>query len=98
MEHSGVGRLFAPLFFDLSRKRNSRPLTWRQLAVGQMRQNVSDNQAVGFRVQIGQEQWLLYRSLTEAANRTVLGQNLMGELHVSRFLKTGEVEELIEVQ
>jgi len=98
MEHSGNGRLFAPLFFDLSRKRHSRPLTWRQLAVGQLRHNVSRNQAVGFRVQIGQEQWLLYRSLTEVANRTVLGQNLMCELHVSRFLKTGEVEELIEVQ
>ena len=98
MEHSGKGRLFAPLFFDLSRKRHSRPITWRQLAVGEMRKNVSKNQAVGFRVQVGQEQWLLYRSLTEVANRTVLGQNLMCELHVSRFQKTGEVEELIEVQ
>jgi len=98
MEHSGRGRLFTPLFFDLSPKRFSRPLTWRQLAVGHNRKNVTRDEAVGYRVQIGSEQWLMYRSLTESLNRTVLGQNLMCELHVSRFLETGDVEELIEVQ
>ncbi|MEK6248385.1 MAG: hypothetical protein N2C12_09415 [Planctomycetales bacterium] len=98
LKQSGQNSLFAPLFFDLSPKRTRRPLTWRQLTIGEMRENLSPDVAVGYRIQIGHSQWLVYRSLTPAANRTLIGQNLMCEFHVSRFEDTGSVKELIEVQ
>lgn len=98
LRQSGERSLFAPLFFDLSPKRAKRPVTWRQLSIGEDRTNISSDLAVGYRVQIGRSQWLIYRSLTPAANRTLIGQNLMCEFHVSRLDETGEVEELIEVQ
>ena len=98
LRHAGQSRLLTPLFFDLSPKRVTKPLTWRQLAVAEMRKNIPANEAAGFRVQIGRQQWLIYRSLTGSANRTLLGQNLCCELYVSRFLISGDVEPLIEIQ
>ena len=64
----------------------------------ELRKNLPRHLAAGYRVQVGNSQWLIYRSLTPAANRTILGQNLMCEMHVSRFLPTGDVEELIEIE
>ena len=52
----------------------------------------------GLRVKIGKEQWLIYRSLSPKANRTLLGHNLSSEFLLARFLKNGEVESLIEVE
>ena len=63
-----------------------------------MRRNVSGDVAVGYRVEIGAKQWLIYRSLDPTANRSILGQDLICEFHVSRLLRTGEVEELLEIQ
>lgn len=98
LEQTGYTRAFVPLFIDLSPKRASRKLTWRQLAVGENRRNQAFNVAAGFRIQIGQEQWLIYRSLDRVIPRTVLGQNLLCEYHVGRFLPTGNAKPLIEVQ
>lgn len=98
LEQTGCTRTFVPLFIDLSPKRARRKITWRQLAVGENRQNMPFNVAAGFRVQVGQEQWLIYRSLDRVIPRTVLGQNLLCEYHVSRFQPTGIAKPLIEVQ
>ena len=54
--------------------------------------------AVGYRVAIGRQQWLVYRSLAKPANRTLLGHNLSTEMLVARFDKSGEVESLIEIE
>ncbi len=98
LQQSGNSRLFVPLFIDLSPKRSKKKLTWRRLAVGEDRRNVAPDVAVGYRVQIGDEEWLIYRSLIEPTPRSLLGQNLLCEYHVSRFLPSGDVEPLIEVQ
>ncbi len=90
--------LFAPLFVDLNRKRLAKPLTWRQLTVGQLREIVPGDVAVGYRVQVGKTQWLIYRSLAPAAIRTVLGQNLMHEFLVGRFHTDGRVDTLLEIE
>jgi hypothetical protein len=95
---TGTGNLFAPLFIDLSRRRLRRECTWRQLTVAETRQVVPRQTAVGYRVQIGDRQWLIYRSLAAQGNRTLLGQNLTCEMHVSRFLADGNVEELLEME
>ena len=98
IEQSGQTRLFVPLFIDLSPKRSRSKLTWRQLSVGEQRKNVSPDNAAGFRVHIAKKQWLIYRSLNRVTPRTVLGQNLLCEYHVSRFLESGMTKPLIEVQ
>ena len=98
LRQTGNRSLFAPLFIDLSRGRRKQQLTWRQLSVGNMRKIEPPEAAVSYRVQIGNEQWLIYRSLTPRENRTVLGQKLMCEMHVSRFLENGDVEELLELE
>jgi hypothetical protein len=91
--------LFAPLLIDLKPKRFGKPLTWRQLTVGEQRQIVPPREAVGYRVQIGSKQWLIYRSLARLATRSVLGQNLANEFYVGRFVAdTGEAEMLLEIE
>jgi hypothetical protein len=91
-------RLFAPLFVDLNPLRSKKPLTWRQLTVAQQLEIVSADEAVGYRVQIGNEQWLFYRSLGPTGNRTLLGQNYSGEFIAARFPGGGEAEKLIEIE
>jgi hypothetical protein len=96
---SGSGkRLYAPLFFDLNPGRLFRPATWRQLTIAESRQIVPADQAVSYRVQVRNEQWLIYRSLGERGNRTVLGQNLVSEFLVARFNRKGEIAPLLEIE
>lgn len=89
--------LYAPLFFDLHRRRMRQPVTWRQLTVGENLEVVAPEIAVGYRVQVGQEQWLCYRSMTDEGNRTVLGQNYSEEFALGRILTDGDVEPLVEL-
>ena len=77
-------RLFAPLFIDLAPRRLSHELTWRQLTVAQDRKIEPRDVAVGYRVQIGNPQWLIYRSLADQASRSLLGQNLSSNFRCSR--------------
>ena len=93
----GTG-LYAPLFIDLDPKRLRKPRTWRQLTVGEQLHLVRRDEAAGFRVQIGKQQWVIYRSLNGTANRTFLGQNVINEFLVARFLNDGEIETLIEIE
>ncbi len=90
--------LFAPLFIDLSTRRLSKEPTWRQLTVGQKRNIVAADAAVGYRVQVGKSQWLVYRSLTPPDTRTVLSKNLSGEFLVARFPANGQAETLLEIE
>jgi hypothetical protein len=91
-------RLYAPLLFDLDRKRAKKERTWRQLTVGADLLPLAHDMAVGYRVQIGQEQWLIYRSLAPPANRTVLGQNTVRDFLFARFNRDGDVEPVVEIE
>ena len=90
--------LFAPLFFDLDAGRLRKEATWRQLTVGQEREIVPSDVAVGYRAQAGKSQWLVYRSLSAPDIRTVLGKNLMHEFLFGQFLPNGKVETLLEIE
>jgi len=92
------GRLSAPLWIDADPSRSGRPLTWRQLTVADNRVNLQRHEAVGFRVQTGLEQWLLYRALDTPRNRTVLGCNLACEFLVGRIDRQGEVSRTLEIE
>lgn len=95
---TGYGQAFyAPLFVDLNPRRLEKPLTWRRLTVAEKLEIQPADVAAGYRIQIGKSQWLVYRSLTPAANRTILGQNLSTEFYIGRFKKSGETEELLEI-
>lgn len=73
-------------------------ITWRQLTVSESLRKVAADEAVGFRIQSGDQQWLLYRSLTPPANRAVLGHNLISESLLARFTKRGDVRVLVEIE
>lgn len=90
--------LFSPLFIDLDGRRLRRPCTWRQLTVAENLQAQPLDVAVGYRVMVGNQQWLIYRSLAPVGNRSVLGHNLITQLLVARFETDGEVEALVEIE
>ncbi len=99
LRQQGQGsRLYAPLFIDLDHRRFKSPVTWRQLTVAEQLQIQPPSAAVGYRVQVGREQWLFYRSLAAPANRTVLGQNLTAEFYAGCFDSDGEADELVGIE
>lgn len=81
----GNGRLCAPIWMDFQKRRFNRPRTWRNLTVAENLRTCKPNEAVGYRVQAGSEQWMIYRSLTESTSRTVLGKHLIADFFSSRF-------------
>ncbi len=96
--HDAPGsRCYSPLWLDLDATRQGLPLTWRQLTVADTRQNLPPQQAVGFRVQAGLEQWLVYRTLDAARNRTVLGCNIACDFLLGRIGRRGVVDRAIEI-
>jgi hypothetical protein len=92
-----AARLYVPMFIDLDPSRSRRPLTWRQLTVAERLQVQSPSQVIAFRVQVADEQWLFYRSLGPAANRTFLGENLSNEFLAARFDRDGDADDLIRI-
>jgi hypothetical protein len=98
LEQRGGLRLYAPLWIDCDPRRIGRPRTWRQLTVADTRCNLPPHQAVGFRIQAGQEQWLVYRSLDLPRNRTLLGCNVSCEFLLGRVKRSGEVARTLEME
>ena len=92
------GRYSFPVWFDLDPDRSELPLTWRPLSVADQRQNLKAHEAVGFRVQVGLEQWLLYRALDTPRNRTLLGCNVACEFLVGRLRRSGDVSRPLEIE
>jgi hypothetical protein len=98
-QHTSARAMACPLFIDLRPHRIGRPCTWRQLTVAEALQIQPPDVAVGYRVQCGKKQWLIYRSQAARGNRTVLGQNTSSEFLAARFLSpSGDVEQLIMVE
>lgn len=92
-------RLSAPVVIDFCRRRHEKECTWRQLTVAEALEHVPRDVAVGYRWQAGKDQYLFYRSLAAAANRTLIGQNLASECYFAKFLPpAGEVELLLEIE
>lgn len=93
----GLGCMFA-VAIDLDPKRAKRATTWRNLTVSENLKPVARDQALAFRFQFAEQQWLIYRSLTPIANRSYLGQNVYSEFAFDRFLEDGTAESLISVE
>ena len=93
-----VTGLYAPLLFVLNGKAGLKKYTWRQLTIAEELDIQPYDVASGFRIQIGKKQWLIYRSLTEYGNRTLLGQNYSSEFAFGEFLRDGTVYEYVEIE
>jgi hypothetical protein len=91
------GALCCPLWLDLESKRSTKQRTWRQLTVAEWMEIIPSDVAVGYRVQSGNDQWLVYRSLGPVGNRTLLGHNIAGEFCAGRFVR-GKFKEWIEIE
>ncbi len=91
---------FAPLWLDFWERRAKEKCTWRHLTLGQNRLAAPPDVAAAYRVQVGANHWVLYRTLAAPAKRSFLGHQLLSELLFGRFdPKKGVVPllELIEV-
>lgn len=93
----GLGCMFA-VAIDLDPKRAKRATTWRNLTVSDNLKPVARDQALAFRFQFADQQWLIYRSLTPITNRSYMGQNVYSEFAFDRFLEDGTAESLISVE
>lgn len=95
---TGCDRLYSPLWLDFQRKRFGRMRTWRQLTVADQLRLCERNEAVGYRIQVGSEQWMLYRSLKGRRARTVLGKHFIADFYCARFESgDGSMEDLVTV-
>lgn len=90
--------VYAPLLFVLNGKAATKKYTWRRLSVAEELDRQTEDIAAGFRIQVGKRQWLLYRSLTEFGNRTLLGQNYSSEFAFGEFQEDGTVYEYVEIE
>jgi|GEM_PF-435401 len=98
LSQTGRHRLYAPVWIDCDAARIGGPLTWRQLTVADTRIILPAHQAAGFRVQSGDEQWLLYKTLDAPRNRTLLGCNVSCDFLLGRLKRSGEVARTLEIQ
>lgn len=92
------GNLFAPLFFHLGAPDKPDSITWRSLTVAENREIQPPDVAVGYRVRVGDRQWLIYRAMAERAGRTVLGANSWSQFLASRIKRSGELATLLEIE
>ena len=90
--------IYCPLFIDLSPKRCVAPRTWRSLTVAEELKILDRDQAVAYRIQVGEQQWVVYRSLSGIANRTFLGENQMCEFFVGKTDGDVAADELIQIE
>lgn len=98
LAQQGRGRLFAPVWLDCDSRRLGEQVTWRQLTVADTRINLPPSMAAGHRVQVGLDQWLLYRALDAPRNRTLLGCNVACEFLLGRVTPDGTVQRAIEIE
>ncbi len=92
-----LSALYCPLFFALTPRAANKQFTWRRLVVAKKLKYEAQDQAAAARIQVGGRQWLLYRSLTEQANRTFMGQNYASEFVFGEFLLDGKLKPYVEI-
>ena len=93
-----LSALYCPLFFALTPRAAHKQFTWRRLVVVNKLKYEAQDQAAAARIQVGGRQWLLYRSLTEQANRTFMGQNYASEFVFGEFLLDGKLKPYVEIE
>jgi hypothetical protein len=97
-QSTSANRIYAPMLFQLRKDHLKKNFTWRNLTVAEERVIQPDWVAKSYRVQIGEENWFLYRSLDKPRPRSSLGQHINADFFAGKFsIEDGEVESLLEV-
>jgi hypothetical protein len=91
-------RCFTPAVISLCNRHAKKAYTWRQLTVAQNLEVVQRDVAVAYRVQIDKDQWLIYRTLADAARRTALGMHTLSDFFAGRVKNNGDLDTLVEVE
>lgn len=96
---AGVRRIYSPVLVSLCNRHSRLPYTWRQLTVAEDLKIVGRDQAVAYRIQIGDDQYVIYRNLADIRRRSFLGIHALCEFFAGSFDKeTGEADCLVEVE
>ncbi|MDZ4849369.1 MAG: hypothetical protein SGI77_08740 [Pirellulaceae bacterium] len=91
-------RIYSPLVLATRKQSRQQPFTWRRLTVAQDLKNQPSNVAQAYRVQIGKEQVVFYRSLAKVVRRTAMGLHLNSEFYAGRFdSDDAEFESIVEI-
>jgi hypothetical protein len=95
---AGTG-LVAPVVFQWSPELVKKEAVWRTLTVSEAGKVAPAGSAAGFRLRIGDSQWLVYRSLKKPKDaRTVLGHHSWNETVIGRFDKNGDLDPMLMVE
>lgn len=99
LKQSSIGGLYAPVIFEWTPARQNSDADWRTLTITENGPKIKSDRASGHRLRIGNQQLLVYRSLTATDElRTVLGHHTGHETIIARFNKTGDVKPLLIVE
>jgi hypothetical protein len=91
-------RIYNPVVIALKNLNKPIAYTWRQLTVAEDLHIQPREVAEAYRVQINNDQWVFYRSLTPCTRRSVMGLHLNNEFYAGRFSPSdGQFEAMIEV-
>ncbi|MFG0289771.1 MAG: hypothetical protein ACF8CQ_16445 [Rhodopirellula sp. JB044] len=95
---TGHGAVYSPVWIDMETGRLRRKRTWRQLTVAEDLTIIPRGVAAAFRVQMGSEHWVVYRSLAPGGPRSLMGKHLIADFFAARFHPgDGGMEELVTV-
>ncbi len=91
-------RIYSPLVLIPDYTDRKRPFTWRHLTVAEDLTIQRPEVAQGYRVQVGDSQLVLYRSLAHPVRRSVVGLHLNSEFYCGRFdADEGTYEPIVEI-
>jgi hypothetical protein len=91
-------RLYCPLVLSTRKIAKQTAFTWRRLTVAQDLEIQPAHVAQAFRVQIGKEQLVFYRSLAKVVRRSAMGLHLNTEFYAGRFdSDEGAFESIVEI-
>ncbi len=91
-------RLYCPLVLASRKLSRKPPFTWRNLTVAADLQIQPAHVAQAYRVQIGKEQMVFYRSLAKTVRRSAMGLHLNSEFYTGRFdAEEASFESIVEI-
>jgi hypothetical protein len=91
-------RLMSPMVIVPRKPSKNQPYTWRHLTVAEDLQIQPREVAQAYRVQVGKDQMVFYRSLARTIRRSAMGLHVNSEFYAARFDPSdGEFEAIVEI-
>ena len=99
-ETTGSGSAwYNPILIDWSPTRRTAEATWKSLTVAEQQKVLKPEIASGHRVKVGNQQWLIYRSLRQSIEpRSVLGHQTRYETVIGAVEANGDITPLMLVE